>query len=114
MKRLMDHRNGNGSAWTRLHRPEGGYTKLCLVPSGVAPGLLEDMLVKTLMMTHGIDAVRGGTYSRPVLSMDERMWIQRELEHAHTIQVGKDQITSVRGRMREASTFEGDFIRRLF
>lgn len=73
-KRLAQHWNGTGAAWTRLHRPvaiEGVYQH-------VSP-FLEDALTKELFWLKGRDAVRGGSYARPLLPDIEWQQIQREI-----------------------------------
>jgi WD40 repeat protein/predicted GIY-YIG superfamily endonuclease len=78
-RRFRDHQNGQGSAWTRLYPPlsiEYSYA------AGRHPGLEEDMQVKLLMLEHGIDRVRGGSYSNIQLTAQQREELQRALRHA--------------------------------
>lgn len=80
--RLYQHHTRQGAAWTRLHRPIRGYSMLRLIPKGVSPGVYEDMFVKLFMQRHGIQAVRGGTYSSVQLGGAQVSSIRSELQHA--------------------------------
>lgn len=80
--RLRQHRSGKGSVWTRTHPPLSGYSKLQLVAKDISPGVLEDMWVKQLMLQHGMDAVRGGTYSQVQLCDAQEGALRREMAHA--------------------------------
>ena len=80
--RLWQHRTGAGAKWTRLHRPTRGFSHLREVPSDVAPAIFEDMWVKQLMLQHGVDRVRGGTYSAVHLSDAQERAIAQEMRHA--------------------------------
>ena len=80
--RLMQHRIGKGSRWTRLHRPVRGFLKLQAIPSDITPGIYEDMWVKELMCRFGIEAVRGGSYSNVRLEDAQINTIRREISHA--------------------------------
>ena len=81
-RRLWQHRNGNGSRWTRIHRPVNGFTKLQAIPPGVTPQLFEDMLVKELMLKYGLGAVRGGSYSNIHLDPVQVKALSDEMAHA--------------------------------
>lgn len=64
--RVQQHRDGKGSAWTRKHRPLAKQAPNCNAErfaSKQAARLHEDKVVKALMIEHGIDRVRGGSYS---------------------------------------------------
>jgi hypothetical protein len=77
-QRYNQHLNKTGSIWTQLHQPIiGRYT--LEEPTGPFP---EDNKVKELMLLHGIDNVRGGSYSLPTLSEDQITFIKRELSSA--------------------------------
>lgn len=77
--RVNQHRRGAGSAWTRKHAVVKLETSQP-VPKATA-GLQEDLKVQELMMEHGIDKVRGGTYSRIVLPPDQRDELRRKIWH---------------------------------
>lgn len=80
--RLRQHCSGKGSAWTRAHPPVKGYSRLQLVPNDISPGVLEDMWVKQLVLQHGMDAVRGGTYSQVQLCDAQKGALRAEMAHA--------------------------------
>ena len=86
-KRISQHASGNGSAWTRTY-PYVAVLKTRQVHST----LEEDLEVKKLMQKHGIDRVRGGTYSSLSLSDEQKSSLQRELDHADSkcIRCGRD------------------------
>lgn len=76
-ERVRQHIEGNGSAWTQRHRP------IRLVRTVPCTGpLSEDTLVKETMLAYGIDAVRGGSYSNPVLTLEQQNTLRRELRGA--------------------------------
>ena len=84
-KRLAEHRRGEGAEWTRLHKPLRFSTKYKLAKlecSDQAARLQEDAHVKAIMLDAGIDAVRGGSYSRLKLSHEEVKALAKELFHA--------------------------------
>jgi len=56
-ERLRNHRNGNGSAWTKLHQ----FVNVLEV-NITDDQWMEDNMVKQLMKKHGIENVRGGSY----------------------------------------------------
>ena len=75
--RLQEHRNGIGSAWTRVH------PGLRIVFSRVSCDPLdEDRLVLQVMRTHGLHNVRGGTYSLVRLQQFHVESLQQQLDHA--------------------------------
>ena len=79
--RLHKHREGTASSWTRKHRPEHGYSKLKLVPSDILPAVYEDMWVKQYMVLHGVDSVRGGSYSQIHLNKSQEKALREEIRH---------------------------------
>ena len=89
--RFQQHLQGNGSAWTRLHRPIRIDT---CVPcgKGETPGLKEDSCVKELMIHHGMEKVRGGQYSNCQLSEAQEHELTRTIRHAanHCLQCGRE------------------------
>lgn len=85
-QRLQQHRAGvGGSEWTRIHPPISGFTelkKLNAKVTEVEARLEEDCQVKKLMHTHGINAVRGGSYTRTELDRTQVKSLSKELWHA--------------------------------
>ena len=66
--RFSQHANGNGSKWTKRHPPNNiWYDELIPVQNAVLARLQEDAMVKQLMIKHGIDKVRGGSYCKMTL-----------------------------------------------
>lgn len=64
-----------GAAWTRRHRP------VRILDAFVETGPHdENVKTKELMSEHGIDRVRGGSYTMINLSLEDRRALQRELE----------------------------------
>ena len=80
--RLRQHCSCKGSMWTRAHPPISGYSKLQIVPNDVSPGIIEDMWVKQLMLQHGMDVVRGGSYTQVQLDEAQKGALRAEMEHA--------------------------------
>ena len=84
--RLRDHRSGNGSAWTRTHKPIGGFSRQYplqpLTCAGAEARLQEDAHTKKLMLAKGIELVRGGSYSRCDLTRADVVALSKELYHA--------------------------------
>ncbi|KAG2774494.1 hypothetical protein JG687_00014339 [Phytophthora cactorum] len=58
-ERLEEHKNGKGSAWTRLHRP----LRIAEITRNADP-FDEDKFTKKWMLKYGVENVRGGSYSR--------------------------------------------------
>jgi len=73
-RRLAEHRSGNGTAWTKLHRPVK-FVKI--IPN--CDGFDEDKLVKQYMSIYGIDSVRGGSYSSPELPKEVHRFLKNEI-----------------------------------
>jgi len=72
-KRFLEHISGSGSAWTRKYPP----VSLHKVFKMKSP-LDEDHKVKKLMLKHGIDSVRGGSYSSISLSEEQKRALKKE------------------------------------
>ena len=77
IKRYQEHVDGNGSAWTKKWPPIG-IEKIVL---NVGP-FDEDKYTKEMMLVHGIDKVRGGSYVRIELEPDQITAITKELRGA--------------------------------
>mmetsp|Transcript_29280 Transcript_29280/g.48394 ORF Transcript_29280/g.48394 Transcript_29280/m.48394 type:complete len:304 (+) Transcript_29280:72-983(+) len=86
-KRFKEHQeqgggqhHHQGSAWTRLHPP------ICVDHfysyAGQWPRLEEDKQVCALMLTHGIDRIRGGSYSKCGMSDHDVDALTKKLWHA--------------------------------
>jgi predicted GIY-YIG superfamily endonuclease len=76
-ERVCQHFAGIGAAWTQLHRP----VRLLRTVPYTGP-LSEDTLVKEMMLRHGVDAVRGGSYSNSVLTQEQQTILRQELRGA--------------------------------
>lgn len=76
--RVAEHRTGRGSEWTRRHHVLG------VVSYGPSNGMFsEDSKVLELMAVHGIDAVRGGSYSQVDLTPGTKEGLERQIRHAN-------------------------------
>jgi predicted GIY-YIG superfamily endonuclease len=76
-RRYQEHIDGAGSVWTRLHAP------LAVERSIAVDGPLhEDRVTKELMLKHGIDNVRGGSYCRIELEDGQYQSLVTELRSA--------------------------------
>ena len=87
-RRLREHREGQGSEWTRQYPPLGfskHHPLRELVGCDANARLEEDAQVKKLMIRYGIDLVRGGSYSRPSLSRSDVRALSKELFHATNV-----------------------------
>jgi predicted GIY-YIG superfamily endonuclease len=73
-QRLVHHRQGEASAWTRLHR----MIRIHCVWE-VDNDFMEDNKVKEYMLSFGIDHVRGGSYSQVELSASQRRVLENEM-----------------------------------
>lgn len=74
--RLEQHRLGTGSAWTRLH------PMIHLVKQFAGSLFDEERTVLEYMRVHGIDRVRGASYSNVVLSQEQFLAARRAIYHA--------------------------------
>lgn len=68
VKRYQQHKGGDGSAWTKLHKPVRIYEII------VGDDFDEDKITKKLMAEHGIDNVRGGSYIKPTLTLGQKSY----------------------------------------
>lgn len=91
---IKKHLSGYENEWTKIHKPLA-LVKQIACTTGINPRLQEDLHVKQLMIDHGIDKVRGGSYSDVVLSVDQRVWLEKELHYAKKYQ-GPAQVSKCR------------------
>jgi len=75
--RIEDHRTGNGSFWTKKYKP---LNIVETIPD--CDGFDEDKYVLKYMAKHGIDNVRGGSFSQIELSEEQRNQIDRMISGA--------------------------------
>lgn len=76
-RRFQQHVDGAGSVWTRKYSP------LAIERSVIVDGPLhEDRVTKELMLKHGIDNVRGGSYCRIDLDAGQYQSLTTELRSA--------------------------------
>ncbi len=73
-KRFQEHLSGSGSSWTQMHKP---LEIIKIIPN--ASIFEEDKQVKELMSIHGINKVRGGSYTKIELSQEEKQILQKEI-----------------------------------
>jgi predicted GIY-YIG superfamily endonuclease len=74
MNRYQQHLNGNGSAWTRKHKP---ISVEKIIEN--ASAFDEDKYTKEYMSKYGIDKVRGGSYVEVSLSEFHREALNMEI-----------------------------------
>ena len=79
-RRLQQHKSGNASAWTRLHKP----LRLEVVMEDMDM-FDEDKYTKLYMAKYGIDKVRGGSYVTAVLNKHQIFLLQREIWGAQDV-----------------------------
>ena len=78
--RVAEHVAGRGATWCRLHRPLRVAREIAFASRASAlEG--EDVELKRLMLRHGVDAVRGGSYARPNLTREQRAALDGEIAH---------------------------------
>ena len=78
--RIDTHFDSNGSEFTKTYKPLEVYE---IIPE--CDKYDEDKYVKKYMDKYGIDNVRGGTYSRLELTVEEKQLIQKELWGANDL-----------------------------
>lgn len=74
-ERMAEHVAGEGSAWTKLHTPQS------VVETVPDQPFHEDAKTLEYMRKYGVDNVRGGKYSLPVLSPTDLTEIERSIRH---------------------------------
>lgn len=79
-KRFIEHKEGNGASWTKLH---GGCK---LIELREATGIFdEDMITLEYMNIYGIDHVRGGAYVTIVLPEEQKTQVERMCRSANDL-----------------------------
>ena len=73
-KRLNQHFSGRGSAWTKFHQPE-----TVIEVRNINSITDEDSTTKELMLSVGIEKVRGGSYCQVKLDPETKSYLEREL-----------------------------------
>ncbi|GMH51706.1 hypothetical protein TrLO_g975 [Triparma laevis f. longispina] len=83
-QRLKMHKNRKATKWTNLHEMINVSKTQQLPPSmsNEHARLQEDLLVKTLMLDHGIERVRGGSFSSVTLSDYQVKTLRQIFHHA--------------------------------
>lgn len=76
--RFEAHKQGNGCQWTKEYAPIRIYEMSEIQDNGFE----EDCKVKELMKNHGIDNVRGGSYTSMRISRSMVKLLTREIRHA--------------------------------
>ena len=74
MKRFEEHKSGSGSAWTSKYKP----VRMIAVRD-LKDHHDENNVTKDLMKKHGINNVRGGSYTQVNLSDDVESMLQKEM-----------------------------------
>ena len=76
-RRLQQHVDGIGSEWTSMYAPDKAYI---LVNN--CDEFEEDKQVKIAMKKYGIENVRGGSYSKPIITSIQLMMLYNEIKNA--------------------------------
>jgi len=79
-KRFQQHKNGNGSSWTKKHAP----ISIEKIIKNASP-FEEDKITKEYMSLYGINKVRGGSYSSIELSDEQILSIEKEIRGANDL-----------------------------
>lgn len=86
VRRIREHKEGKATPWTSIHipleYPEAKYRRRRIVCSKEMCRLEEDKRVKEIMLSEGIDKVRGGSYSEVTFPNGSLKFLKRELCHA--------------------------------
>lgn len=75
--RFQQHKNGNGSVWTRLHPPVKIVERRHVI-QGLGSAQDENNTVKDYMKMYGVDNVRGGAYTQSDLPEGFKTMIEME------------------------------------
>jgi predicted GIY-YIG superfamily endonuclease len=79
-KRFIQHQQGNGAEWTKKYKP------LKIIEQYTTTNIFEeDMLTKKYMLKHGIDNVRGGSYTKIKLDDWQIKSLNQEFQTANEI-----------------------------
>jgi len=73
-KRFEQHINGNGSSWTKLHKPLS--IEKVIENANIFD---EDNITKEYMSLYGIDNVRGGSYVTEILNDIQKYTLKKEI-----------------------------------
>ncbi len=80
-RRYQNHLEGLGTAWTKKFRPMELYDQLPNSGLNYANNVTKDYMAK-----YGIDKVRGGIYTKMILSGDKINSLKREIREAKDTQ----------------------------
>jgi putative endonuclease len=80
--RLRQHERGSGAAWTKKYGVVSVQKQEAISTDGVEARFAEDTVVKKMMLAHGMDSVRGGSYCTTTLSELQQKNLVIELRHA--------------------------------
>ena len=75
-KRFKKHSSGEGSVWTRAHKP------ISIKETSPGDEFDEDKITKKYMSKYGIDNVRGGSYVAMELTLQQKRLLQTEINMA--------------------------------
>lgn len=102
-RRLGEHMCGKGSEWTKMYKPLNVYAEI-----SDADSFDEDKYTKIMMAEHGIDNVRGGSYTQIELSDQVKQFLQVELSNAsdHCFICGSDKHFAKRCKQKQTKTID--------
>jgi hypothetical protein len=78
---IKRHFSGSDTEWTKINKPLAVVKQIPCI-TGINPRLEEDLHVKQLMIDYGMEKVRGGSYFNVVLSIEQRHFLEKELQYA--------------------------------
>jgi predicted GIY-YIG superfamily endonuclease len=79
-ERFEEHQSGNGSAWTRKYRPLGVVQEIFTTDR-----YHENNVTLKCMEKYGIENVRGGSYSKLILSAIDISSIEQQIRHNNNL-----------------------------
>jgi predicted GIY-YIG superfamily endonuclease len=74
-RRLEQHFSGNGSVWTKKYKPVSVEKVLTNVSDSY-----ENKITKEMMSKHGVDKVRGGSYTAEKLSKGQKYHLEKAIK----------------------------------